>query len=389
MSHRSAGHPPAGSAPAAASIDACPACLRRTALVAALSGRIEHEWRLRTGRPRLLALSDADLLEWGADQRAAAGYAAFSAEVAVDGLLAAGVGAVCRCSARYPARVKQLPDPPAVLHVRGDPALLHGTTVALVGARRASAVGLEVAGALARGLAVAGVPVVSGMALGVDGAAHAGALDAGGGTVAVLATGADRPYPARHSGLHGRISAGGCVVSELPPGTEPRRWAFPARNRVIAALAAVTVVVEGGERSGSLITADFAADLGRAVGAVPGPVTSTLAAGPNALLKLGAEVIRGSEDVLDLLAQVPDDDDDRRRAAAAARARPGRRGPLLRASDPRHGPARGGGTGGHAGPGGSPSTHAGGARPDRGGGGLPGHAGHERRRRVRGLVRPR
>jgi DNA processing protein len=282
-------------------VDACADCLRRTDLIAALSGRIEVEWRLRRGRPQLLALPDDRLLAWAGDPAAARRYERFSTDAVLDRLTAAGLGAVCRCSAAYPDGLRELADPPAVLHLAGDPSALDEGAVALVGARRASAYGLEVARALGRGLAAAGVPVVSGMAMGVDSAAHAGALEGGGRTLAVLATGADRPYPARSRGLHARIAATGCVVSELPPGAEPRRWAFPARNRVIAALAAVTVVVEGGERSGSLITADFAAELGRAVGAVPGAVTARLAAGPHLLLKAGAELIRGTEDVLDLL----------------------------------------------------------------------------------------
>jgi DNA processing protein len=150
-------------------------------------------------------------------------------------------------------------------------------------------------------LAAAGVPVVSGMAMGIDSAAHAGALEGGGRTIAVLATGVDRPYPSRSRGLHAQIVRSGCVVSELPPGSEPRRWAFPARNRLIAALSAGTVVVEGGERSGSLISADFAAELGRFVGAVPGHVTARMAAGPHLLLKAGAELVRDTADILDLL----------------------------------------------------------------------------------------
>ena len=283
-------------------VDACPGCLRRTDLIAALSGRIEIEWRLRRGRPRLLALPDAALLEWAADPALGARYASFSAAFAADRIVAAGLGAVCGCSPAYPEPLRDLPDPPAVLHVLGDPAPLAGdAAVAVVGARRPSAYGLEVARSIARGLATAGVPVVSGMAMGIDAAAHAGALAGQGRTVAVLATGADRPYPARSRTLHGQIAATGCVVSELPPGTEPRRWAFPARNRIIAALAAGTVVVEGGERSGSLISADFAAELGRFVGAVPGQVTAAMAAGPHVLLKSGAELVRGVEDVLDLL----------------------------------------------------------------------------------------
>ncbi len=288
-------------------IDACAACLRRTELIGWLSGHIENEWRLRRGRPQLLALPDDELLRWANQPDVAGRYRAFIASAAIDRLLAAGVNAVCGCSTAFPDGLRDLPDPPAVLHWIGDPALLDGTGVALVGARRATPYGLEVARALARGLAVANVPVVSGMAMGIDSAAHQGALSTSppARTVAVLATGADRPYPARSHGLHGRIAAAGCVVSELPPGTPPRRWAFPARNRLIAALASGTVVVEGGERSGSLITADFAAELGRFVAAVPGPVTAPLSAGPHALLKAGAELVRTPQDLLDLLGAVP------------------------------------------------------------------------------------
>lgn len=281
-------------------IDACADCLRRTELIALLAGRIDREWRLRRGRPQLLALPDAELLRWAGDPDVQRRYATFVAELAVDRLIAAGLGALCRCSRAYPDGLRELPDPPAVVHFAGDAGLLAGDGVALVGARNPTPYGLELARALGRALGAAGVTVVSGMAMGVDSVAHAGALEAG-RTVAVLATGADRPYPARARQLHRRIAETGCVVSELPPGFAPRRWAFPARNRLIAALSAGTVVVEGGERSGSLITADFAVELGRFVGAVPGPVTSRLSAGPHALLKAGAEPIRGPEDVLDLL----------------------------------------------------------------------------------------
>lgn len=283
-------------------VDACPACLRRTELIGWLSGHIENEWRLRRGRPQLLALSDEELLRWAGQDDITKRHRAFSAAFATDRLAAAGMGAVCGCSDAYPAGLRDLPDPPAVLHWLGDPALLAGCDgVALVGARTATPYGLEVARSVARGLGAAGVTVVSGMAMGIDSAAHAGALEAG-RTIAVLATGADRPYPARSHGLHQRIIAAGCVVSEMPPGTTPRRWAFPARNRLIAALSAGSIVVEGGERSGSLITADFAAEAGRFVAAVPGPVTAPLSAGPHALLKAGAELVRGPQDALDLVA---------------------------------------------------------------------------------------
>ena len=221
----------------------------------------------------------------------------------------AGVAAVCRHDEAYPTRLHDLDDPPAALFVAGASAAL-GTlvggglddgprAVAVVGTRRASPDGHEVARALGRGLAAAGVTVVSGMALGVDSAAHAGALEVGGPTLAVLAGGADVPYPRSKRALYARIGADGCVVSELPPGFKPFRWCFPARNRIIAALSHMTIVVEAAERSGSLITAEIAADLGREVGAVPGAVTACGTRGTNALLRDGATVIRDARDGLD------------------------------------------------------------------------------------------
>jgi DNA processing protein len=194
-----------------------------------------------------------------------------------------------------------------VLHVAGRQSLLHDLAgeetraVAIVGARRATPDGIEVARALGRGLAAAGVTVVSGMALGIDSAAHAGALEACGPTVAVLASGADVAYPRSKARLYRELVDGQCVVSEMPPGFQPFRWAFPARNRTIAALADVTVVVEATARSGSLITAEFAADFGRQVAAVPGRVTAPQAQGTNALIIDGAPLIRHARDVLDLL----------------------------------------------------------------------------------------
>jgi DNA processing protein len=173
--------------------------------------------------------------------------------------------------------------------------------VTVVGARRPSAYGREMAERLGRELGSAGLVVISGMALGIDSCAHSGALDAGGVTVAVLGSGADVPHPARMTDLYRRIADSGLVLSELPPGATPRRWTFPARNRIMAALGAMTVVVEGRERSGSLITANLAAEGGREVGAVPGRVGAATAAGPNALLHQGAHVVRGGEDVLDVL----------------------------------------------------------------------------------------
>ena len=202
----------------------------------------------------------------------------------------------------------------------------------VVGARRASSYGREVARELARELAAAGQVVVSGLAFGIDACAHRGALEGGGLTVAVLGCGADVSYPAAHRSLWRRVGELGLVLSELPPGTGAWRWTFPARNRIMAALAGMTVVVEAAERSGSLITADLAADLGRDLGAVPGPVGSRLSAGPNHLLAGGACVVRDAQDVLD--------------AMLGAGARPlDRIGPAARAGA-RRGPRSGGAGGG-------------------------------------------
>jgi DNA processing protein len=172
---------------------------------------------------------------------------------------------------------------------------------------------LEVAASLARGLGRAGIPVISGMALGIDAAAHTGALSAGSPTLAVLPGSADRPYPASERALHGAILACGAAVSEAPPGSVVRRWQFPARNRLIAALARMTVVIEAREGSGALLTARIAAELRRRIGAVPGRIDNPLASGPNQLLADGAIVIRGPRDVLDELygsgaRSLPEDD---------------------------------------------------------------------------------
>ena len=287
---------------------ACPRCLRRAWLVARLSGHIERAWVARRPLPAVLALGDRELVDAlaGAQrEQLDVEYDRFDARQASRACETAGVTAICRCDSRYPEQLRSLPDAPAVLHVYGDPGrfeqLVTGASVAVVGARRATPYGLAQARRIGRGVAAAGVCVVSGMALGVDSAAHAGALEAGGPTLAVLAGGPERPYPPSRRQLHEALAARGAVVSELPPGARPHRWGFPARNRIIAALSQLTVVVEAGERSGSLITATFALELGRDVAAVPGLVTSPLAAGANGLIADGARLVRGPADVLELL----------------------------------------------------------------------------------------
>jgi DNA processing protein len=213
--------------------------------------------------------------------------------------------AVCRHDPSYPERLAQLPDAPNPLFIRGSAQLLHevATTpsVAIVGARRASSYGLEVAHELGRGLGVAGVPVVSGLALGIDGASHRGTIAGAGRPLAVLASGADVPYPSSHRALYAEVARTGAVISELPPGTEARRWAFPARNRIMAALVEMVVIVEAKMESGTLITAEFAGDLHCQLGAVPGRVNAAGAALPNKLIADGAKPVLGVQDILDAL----------------------------------------------------------------------------------------
>ncbi len=201
-----------------------------------------------------------------------------------------------------PELLQQIHDPPRSLFLRGapDPEILARPAVAIVGARACSPYGAQVARMLGRELAAAGLVVVSGLARGIDGEAHRGALDAGGVTVAVLGCGIDRDYPAAHSELARRICERGLVVSEYEPGVEPAPWRFPARNRIIAGLTAVTVIVEARERSGALITADFALEDGREVLAVPGEITGTLSTGTNRLLRQGATPLTTADDVLEL-----------------------------------------------------------------------------------------
>jgi DNA processing protein len=213
-----------------------------------------------------------------------------------------------RTDAGYPTLLAAIHDPPPRLfHCGvGEVELLSRPAVAVVGARACSAYGAQVARSLGRELAGAGVVVVSGLARGIDGAAHRGALEGGGPTIAVLGCGIDRDYPAAHAELAARIRQEGLVVSEYEPGVEPAPWRFPARNRIIAGLCSATVVVEARERSGALITADFALEEGREVLVVPGEITSALSAGTNALLRLGATPLTRAADVLEVFGLEPE-----------------------------------------------------------------------------------
>jgi DNA processing protein len=201
-------------------------------------------------------------------------------------------------SAEYPAQLVNIHDPPAVLYVIGRPAPDPTRAVAVVGARRCTELGRELGASIGRALALAGVVVVSGAARGIDTAAHDGALDAGGTTLAVMGCGIDTVYPAGSRALVRRIGATGTVLSEYPPGTPPVQRNFPARNRIVAGLCGATVVVEGAKGSGSMISAEHAMEFGRDVYAVPGAVTNPLAEVPLQLIRDGATMIRGAEDLL-------------------------------------------------------------------------------------------
>lgn len=202
---------------------------------------------------------------------------------------------------RFPPQLAAIGDPPAILFVHGDPALLTEPQIALVGSRNPSSGGVRVTERLARELAAHGLVVTSGLAQGIDGAAHRGALEAG-RTVAVLGTGPDRVYPAHHRELAERIAATGALVSEFFPGQGPVAHHFPRRNRIISGLSLGVAVTEAAVRSGSLITARCALEQGREVFAVPGSILNPLARGCHALLRDGARLVEGSDDILDELA---------------------------------------------------------------------------------------
>jgi DNA processing protein len=207
---------------------------------------------------------------------------------------------VSREDAAFPALLAAMPDAPVLLHIRGS--LSDGRVrVAMVGSRRATAYGRSVARRLAGGLAASGVQIVSGGARGIDTCSHLGALDSGGGTVAVMGCGLGHAYPPENSGLFDRIAESGALVSEFPTGMAPLPENFPRRNRLISALSAATIVVEATTKSGSLITAGHALEQGREVMAVPGPVESDQSRGCHKLIQQGAKLVQSVEDVLEEL----------------------------------------------------------------------------------------
>jgi len=213
--------------------------------------------------------------------------------------------ALRRGESDYPAPLNDLPQPPETIWYIGDLSVLQAPCVAIVGTRKCTAYGERMAREVASALARAGACVISGMARGIDGVAHVAALDAGGRTAAVLGTGVDIAYPPSHRALHARIAKSGLLLSELKPGAHSHGGSFPQRNRLIAALARATIIVEAPKKSGALGTAGCALDLGRDVAVVPGPIDSPQSEGSNALFSQGAHPITCIADALTLLGLTP------------------------------------------------------------------------------------
>ncbi len=234
------------------------------------------------------------------------GLVNFSGWVEVDDELrrvrAAGVEIVRFTAPGYPPRLRMIADPPPFLYIKGALVAEDERAVGIVGSRSASDYGRRVARDLARGLASLGFTVISGMARGIDGAAHESALRAGGRTIAVLGSGVERPYPPEHEELYQRISEHGAVVSELPVGTRPMAFNFPARNRLISGLSLGVVVVEATEKSGSLITAAMALEQGREVFAVPGEAGASRSRGAHRLIRQGAKLVETVDDIIEEIA---------------------------------------------------------------------------------------
>jgi DNA processing protein len=284
--------------------DACADCLRRSWLLAVLGPQLDYRCREQGRLIELLALGDEELLQaLGGTRRMElrTRYARFNIE---QGLASDGVEAVCRHDPRYPLALNG-DGAPRMLYVAGGVERLGELTgapvVAIVGSRRATDYGMEMAKSLARGLAASGVTVASGLADGIAVAAQAGALEVDGRTTAVMGGGLDVACPAKRRSLYERLRQGGCAVAELPCGWPSRPWGTAASERIIAELAGLTVVVEADQSPRELAGARMAQALGRTVAAVPGRVTSPVSCGTHALLLGGAHLVRGPSDVLELL----------------------------------------------------------------------------------------
>lgn len=241
----------------------------------------------------------------GLDRRAVETLPAARAALNLDAELAklqrAGVATLTWADDDYPRRLREIPNSPPVLYLRGRLTEADEFAVAVVGTRRPSAYGQQATSELVSALAASGVTVVSGLARGIDAAAHRAALEAGGRTLAVLGSGLDRVYPTEHARLAEAVAGNGAVISDYPLGTPPESGNFPPRNRIISGLAMGVLVVEAGETSGALITADVAGEQGRPVFAVPGSILSRSSRGANRLIQQGATIVTRPEDILEEL----------------------------------------------------------------------------------------
>ncbi len=302
-------------------VRACPACVRRSWLLGALNGRLEYRGRDPERLVSLLELSNEELIRaLGVDERESLLERDAQLETSISGATETSMSSatetstsgakmeverICRHDPGYPSALEQGAGPPRMLHVAGGIArlreLLDQPAVAIVGTRRASDYGMEVAHGLARGLAASGITVVSGFAEGIPAAAHAGALEAGGPTLTVMPGGVDVCHPATWRALYRQILNAGCAVAELPNGCAPRSWCHVARGRIVAALAQMVIVVEACERPAELLPARLAAASGAIVAAVPGRVSAPAAQGPHLLLREGARLVCDPQDALDAL----------------------------------------------------------------------------------------
>lgn len=267
-------------------------------------GTLEKAWAASKGE--LLEVLSVQLTDEVLSSRAE-----IDVEVLYDKSTRDGVNVTCWLDDDYPALLREAPAPPPVLYYRGQLVATDTTAVAIVGTRKMTRYGQDMARSIAFDLARAGVTIVSGLALGIDGIAHRAALEADGRTIAVLGSGIDVIYPGKHRDLARKIEHQGAVITEYPPGTPPDRFNFPPRNRIISGLSRGVVVVEAPERSGALITVDFAAEQGRDAFAVPGPVNAPASAGCLRILREGATLVRSAEDVLEDLHIRPVDYEER------------------------------------------------------------------------------
>jgi DNA processing protein len=258
-------------------------------------GDIERAWRAPAGELRQAGLDRRSL------QNLLTARAKLDLDREVEKVAAAGARALTWEDSAYPHLLREIPAPPPVLYVKGTLTEEDAWAIAVVGTRRASAYGREVTRHLTKTLACSGITIVSGLARGIDAVGHKTALEAGGRTIAVLGCGIDRIYPPEHRKLAQEIVAHGALVSDYPLGTEPEGRNFPPRNRIISGLSLGVLITEAGKGSGALITADFAAEQGRDVFAVPGSVLMRGSAGTNALIQEGAQVVLNAADILEEL----------------------------------------------------------------------------------------